>query len=128
MMSPGVETFGIRMASGPAWAAAIKSSLPQGVVGPLTRMTTSRRPKPPALTAAGDLLARNFLGVRRDGVFEIEDQRVGGEGLGFFQRAGVRAGHVEDAAAGAKAGHVVSVEYFTARHHNVSVGVTPLSF
>ena len=45
-------TFGTRMPSGPAWAAALRSSACQGVSMPLTRMNTSRPPKPPAFTAS----------------------------------------------------------------------------
>ena len=45
-------TFGTRIASGPALLAASISSLPQGVSRPLTRITTSRRPKRRAFTAA----------------------------------------------------------------------------
>ena len=52
------------------------------------------------LDRVADLLARGFLGFGGDGVLEIEDQRVGGEGLGLLQRAGVRARHVEHAASG----------------------------
>src|SRR5476649_1027748 len=46
-----VVIFGTRMPSGPAWAAAVKSSTAQGVSSALMRMITSRRPKPPAFTA-----------------------------------------------------------------------------
>ena len=52
MIAPGPSTLGKRMASGPAAEAATRSSSPQGVCGPLTRMTTSRPPKPPARTAS----------------------------------------------------------------------------
>ena len=42
---------------------------------------------------------RGFLGVRRHRVLEIEDDAVGGKGLGLLQRAGIGAGHIEHAAA-----------------------------
>ena len=48
----GCEIFGTRMASGAACAAAARSSACHGVSMPLTRMNTSRLPKPPALTAS----------------------------------------------------------------------------
>ena len=47
-----VEIFGIRIASGAAAAAAVRSSANHGVSKPLMRMNTSRGPKPPAFTAA----------------------------------------------------------------------------
>ena len=50
------------------------------------------------LDRIGNLGARLRFGVRGHRVLEIEDQRVGGQRLGFFQRAGVRAGHIKDAA------------------------------
>ena len=51
MIAPGPSTLGRRMASGPAAEAAMRSSSPHGVCGPLTRITTSRPPKPPARAA-----------------------------------------------------------------------------
>ena len=51
------------------------------------------------LDRRADLVARDDLGVGRDGVLQIEDQRIGGNGLGLLQRAGVGARHVEHAAA-----------------------------
>ena len=51
MIAPGPSTLGKRMASGPAAAAAMRSSVPHGVWGPLTLMTTSFAPKSP-LTAS----------------------------------------------------------------------------
>ena len=44
--------FGTRMASGAACAAAARSSACHGVSMALTRMNTSREPKPPAFTAS----------------------------------------------------------------------------
>src|SRR5262249_62143742 len=46
-----------------------------------------------------DLRARRFLGVGSDGVLEIEDETVGGERLCLLERAQVRTGHVQHAAA-----------------------------
>ncbi len=51
-MSPGCATFGTRIASGATLAAARRSSMPQAVSMALGRITSSRRPYPPALTAA----------------------------------------------------------------------------
>ena len=48
----GVDTLGTRIASGAAATAAVRSSANHGVSMPLTRMNTSRAPKPPAFTAA----------------------------------------------------------------------------
>ena len=48
----GVEIFGTSTASGAAWAAAVRSSACHGVSMPLMRTTTSRSPKPRAVTAA----------------------------------------------------------------------------
>ena len=97
MIAPGPSTLGSRMASGPAAEAATRSSSPHGVCGPLTRMTTSRPPKPPARTASSDLFARGDFLIGGDGIFEIEDQRVGGQCLGLRQGLGVGAGHVQNA-------------------------------
>ena len=47
----------------------------------------------------GDLRARRLLGVGRHQIFEIEDDAIGGQGFGFFQRAGIGARHVKHAAA-----------------------------
>ena len=94
-----VDTFGTRMASGAADTAASMSSASQGVSMPLTRMTTSRWPKPPRLDGVDHLAARQLLGVRRHRVLEVEDDAVDGERLGLFERAGIGARHVEHAAA-----------------------------
>ncbi len=48
----------------------------------------------------GDLPAGEGLGLGRHGVFQLQDQRVGVERAGLFQRAGVGARHVERGAAG----------------------------
>ncbi len=56
------------------------------------------------LDRATNLGAGLFLGVGRDRVFEIEDQRIGRDFLRFFKRAAIRAGHVENAAARAGGG------------------------
>ena len=52
-----------------------------------------------ALDRRDHLGARHFLGVGRDRILQIEDQRVGGQCRGLGERLGVGAGHVEDAAA-----------------------------
>jgi hypothetical protein len=46
------DTLGTRIPSGPAWAAACRSSIPHAVSRPLMRTITSRAPKPRAATAA----------------------------------------------------------------------------
>jgi hypothetical protein len=51
-MSPGRDTLGIRIASGPAATAASRSAIPHWVSMALTLTTTSRGPKPRALTAS----------------------------------------------------------------------------
>ena len=97
MIAPGPSTLGRRMASGAAAEAAARSSSPQGVCGPLTLMTTSRPPNAARPHSLDDLFAgRDFL-VRGDRILKIKDQRVGGQRLGFRQRFGVGAGHIEDA-------------------------------
>ena len=52
-----------------------------------------------AEAARGDridnLLPRDLLGVGRDGIFEVEDHRVGGNVARLLHRPGVGAGHVE---------------------------------
>ena len=78
MIVPGPSTLGSRIASGAAAIAAARSSSPQGVWAPLTRMTTSRAPNPPARTASTTCCAGGRLGVGRDGILEVEDDRVGG--------------------------------------------------
>ena len=50
--SSGPETFGMRTASGWASTAAARSALPHCVESAFTRITISRLPKPPALTAS----------------------------------------------------------------------------
>src|ERR1041385_5458963 len=52
----GLDTFGIRIASGAGCSAADKSSACQGVSVALMRMKTSRWPKPPAFTASATCL------------------------------------------------------------------------
>jgi hypothetical protein len=52
----GLDTFGTRMTSGAARAAADRSSACQGLSTPLMRMNTSRPPKPPAFTASAACL------------------------------------------------------------------------
>jgi hypothetical protein len=56
------------------------------------------------LHGIGDLAARGLLGLGRHRIFQVEDDAVGGERLGFFQRAGIGARHVKHAAARTK-GH-----------------------
>ena len=48
----GLDTFGSRIASGLACVMALRSSSHHSVSSPLMRTTTSRGPKPPALTAS----------------------------------------------------------------------------
>ena len=91
--------FGTTIAGGPAFATAATSSACHSVSSPFTRMVSSRRPYPPPATAAHDPVARLGLGVGRDGVLEVEDERVGLEALGLLEGPLVRARHVEDRAA-----------------------------
>ena len=97
MIAPGRRPWAREWRPVSAAEAATRSSSPHGVCGPLTRMTTSRPPKPPARTASSDLFAGGDFLVGRDRILEIEDQRVGGQRLGLRQGLGVGAGHVEDA-------------------------------
>ena len=54
----------------------------------------------------GDGGAGGLLGLGRDRVFEIENQRIGRQGARLFEGARVRARHKQDAAAGAdRRGH-----------------------
>ena len=46
-----------------------------------------------------DLVARHRLGVRRHGILEVEDDAVGGQIAGLFQRPRIRSGHEQQAAA-----------------------------
>ena len=46
-----------------------------------------------------DLLPRRRLGLGGDGILEIENDGIAGQGLGFFERARIRSRHVEHAAA-----------------------------
>jgi hypothetical protein len=59
------------------------------------------------------LLARQRLGVGRDGVLEVEDQRIGRQAARLLERARVGAGHVE---------------YGTARPGGFVHGLSPLSY
>ncbi len=47
---------------------------------------------------AGDLRPRGFLGVGRDGIFEVEDDAVGRQKPRFFQRARIRSRHEQQTA------------------------------
>src|SRR6185437_8980228 len=55
--------------------------------------------EPPGGNRLRDLLARQRLGVRRHRILEVEDDPVGRENAGFFQRPGIRSGHEKQAAA-----------------------------
>ncbi len=101
----GEDTFGIRIASGRASMAAFRSASPQGVWGALTRMMISRSAVAAALHGGADLLAGDLLGIRRHRVLQIEDQRVGGQGLRLVERPLVGTGHIEHAATQAEIGH-----------------------
>ena len=57
------------------------------------------RAVPTGGNGGADLRARRLLGVGRNGVFQIENQDVGGKVLRLFERAGVGAGHIEGRAA-----------------------------
>src|SRR5204862_3351025 len=46
-----------------------------------------------------DVGAGGLLGVGRDGVLEVEDQRIGRQAARLLERTGIGARHVEDAAA-----------------------------
>ena len=90
---------GTRIASGAAAPRRARSSSPHGVSSALMRIDHFARAVAARLHGGADLLARRGLGVGRDRVLEVEDQRVGGKRLGLLERAGVGAGHVEHAAA-----------------------------
>ena len=62
----------------PATAAA-RSASPQAVDKPVDADDDLALAEAARLHRIADLLARDVLGVGRDGVFEIEDQRVGGQ-------------------------------------------------
>ena len=55
----------------------------------------------PGARRIANLPAGEILGIGGNSIFEIEDQGVGRNRAGFFQGAGIRAGHIENAAAGA---------------------------
>ena len=59
--------------------------------------------KPAAWEAAAAAAASGDLGVRGDGVLEVEDERVGGQRPRLLERAGVGRRHVEDRAPGPQA-------------------------
>ena len=92
------STLGITTADGPDGAAAAMSSAPHSVSRPLQRIVSSRLPYSPRLTAA-TAFARRLLGVGGDGVLEVEDDRVGGDGLGLLERPLVGRWHVQHRAA-----------------------------
>ena len=60
----------------------------------------------PGRDGLGDLVARQRLGLRRDGILEVEDDAVGGEVPRLFQRPRIRTGHEQQAAARADHGLV----------------------
>jgi len=43
-----------------------------------------------------DHLAGGFLGLRRDGIFQVQDQAIRRHGPGLFQGAGIAARQIED--------------------------------
>ena len=51
-----------------------------------------------------DLISGQRLGVRRDRIFQIKNNSVGGEILSLFERSRVGAGHEKNAAAWADHG------------------------
>ena len=88
-------TFGTTTAAAVDTAIAARSSDPHGVSRPLQRIVSSRRPYSPGRSRGTRRDARGFLGVGGDGIFEIEDDRVGGECLGLLQCTFVGGRHVQ---------------------------------
>ena len=66
-------------------------------------------PYSPDAAAAHTRLAGLDLGVGRDGVLEVEDQRVGRQALGLLERPLVGAGHVQHRAARPQGSSVISL-------------------
>src|SRR3954447_24329877 len=97
MISPGCVTFGTRIASGAASQAASRSAVPPRRLERVHPDDEFARAITAALHRGADAVPRNRLGIRGDGVLEVEDEGVGGEGLGLLQRPLVRTRHVEDA-------------------------------
>ncbi|MGY3295557.1 hypothetical protein ACVWWP_008624 [Bradyrhizobium sp. LM3.6] len=101
--SSTVETFGTEDAVGRGLGRH------REIVGPPSRVEAVGPDQDLALAEpfgrdrGSDPVARQCLRIRRDGVFQIEDQAIGGEIARLFQRAGVGAGHEQMAAA--RAGH-----------------------
>ena len=71
------DTFGTRIASGAAAAAAARSASPQGVSSAVDADHHFPRAVAARLHGGADLLARLRLGIGRDRVLEVEDHRVG---------------------------------------------------
>jgi len=55
-------------------------------------MNTSRRPKPTGLDHLGNLPARGLLGVRRDRIFEVENDAVSGSVFAFSSARALEPG------------------------------------
>ena len=84
LRSSTLEIFGTRMPSGRALPAMATSSIHHGESSALTRISTSRLPKPLGGDGGGDLVARHRLGVGRHRILEIEDDAVGVADCGLF--------------------------------------------
>ena len=96
------------MPSGWALPAMVTSSTHHGVSSALTRISTSRLPKPLCRDRLGDLVAGQRLGVGRDRILEVEDDAVGGQIARLFQRPRIRSRHEQQAAARTDHGRVPS--------------------
>ena len=97
MIAPGPSTLGKRMASGFAGASGDEIVLSPGRVRPIDPDDDLTFAKAARAHGLDDLFAGGDFLVGGDGILKIEDQRVGGQRLGFRQGLGVGAGHVEDA-------------------------------
>ena len=98
-MSPGVETLGTRMASGATLGRRAQVVHAPGGLDGVDADDELAPPVAAALHGRADVVARRDLAFGRDGIFQVEDQRVGRKRLRLFQRALVGARHVEHAAA-----------------------------
>ena len=88
----GVRINGLETPWGADDLAALSGLAPAFVVAPKIESAHAAREVAGRLPDGADLLESGGLGDGRDGVLEVEGQRVGGERPGLLQRAGVEPG------------------------------------
>ena len=92
LIASALSTLGSRMAWAPLAAAAATSAYPQGVASPLQTVS-------PGLYRIAHLMPGLLLGIRRNGILQIEYQAVGRDRPPLLQCPGIGTGHIKNASA-----------------------------